>query len=124
MKVREMLRQLAMRYEDGGPISRQRDAAALLRLADSLDEESARTYLDRFITKWRIEQVVNEAPLRQASPVVRRRPMPELEQRIYAEIALGAPKGSAPLPSLTIESDEANEAQGQDSLHDEHLPAH
>ena len=41
MKIREMLKQLAIRYEDGGPISRQRDAAALLRLADSLDEESA-----------------------------------------------------------------------------------
>ena len=124
MKIREMLKQLAIRYEDGGPISRQRDAAALLRLADSLDEESARTYLDRFITKWRIEQVVNEAPLMQASPVVRRRPMPELEQRIYAELALGAPSEETPLPSITIESETASEQEGKQPPAQEQLPAH
>lgn len=124
MKIREMLKQLAIRYEDGGPISRQRDAAALLRLADSLDEESARTYLDRFITKWRIEQVVNEAPLMQASPVVRRRPMPELEQRIYAELALGAPSEETPLPSITIESETASEQEGKQPTAQEQLPAH
>ena len=42
MKVQHMLKQVAMRYESGGPISRQRDAAAILRLADALDEEGAR----------------------------------------------------------------------------------
>ena len=109
MKVQHMLKQVAMRYESGGPISRQRDAAAILRLADALDEEGARTYLDRFIAKWRLDPEAGEAPLMQASPVVRRRPMPELEQRVYAELALGAPRApqESSLPMLTIEGDGA-----------------
>ena len=60
----------------------------------------------------------------QASPVVRRRPMPELEQRIYAELALGAPSEETPLPSITIEPEAASEQEGKQPTAQEQLPAH
>lgn len=113
MNVCQMLEQVARRYAvQEGPISRQRDAAALLRLAPALDEESARTYLERFITKWRIEQP-GAKPLARHAPLIRRRPMPELERRVHMELALGAPRGEQPIVITMDTPEDVSQHGGQ-----------
>ena len=100
MKLKEMVERVGERYAQTGPMSMRRDARALRAIASELDEAAARVYLDRFVTKWRLFETHGEGA--SAAPI-RRRPMPELEQRVHAALARDTP--STP-PDIVIEVSE------------------
>lgn len=87
ISAKTMLERVAYRYQYGGPVSRQRDASTLLAMAGQLEESSARVYLERFLEKWRLA----DPPTRPSAPLIRRRPMSDLERTIYMELAEGMP---------------------------------
>lgn len=101
MKVQEMLRQLALRCEQDGPIRRQQDAATILSMVDALDEDAARTYLERFVDKWRLAPAREEHPAH--SPLARRRPMSDLERRVYLELVAGGARATEPEVEITVD---------------------
>lgn len=104
MKAHAMLNMLASRYATGpGPVRRQLDAQTLLKMAPSLDEESSRIYLERFVSKWRVDltevdgerseydRAVEGVPRAPRNPgLIRRRPMTELERKVQEELSLAA----------------------------------
>lgn len=103
MKIREMVELVAQRYSTGGPVSRQRDAAALGRIVESLDEDGARVYLERFVTKWRLFPREESSAAR--PQLVRRRPMPDLERRIYRALATGEPAPTPDAIEITVDGE-------------------
>jgi len=96
ISAKTMLERVAYRYQYGGPVSRQRDASTLLAMAGQLEESSARVYLERFLEKWRLA----DAPTQSSAPLIRRRPMSDLERTIYMELAEGIPSEA---PKVEIE---------------------
>ena len=93
-----MLRHLAQAHLNHGPHRKRQDAATLLSMLPSLDEQSARVYLQQFVQKWGL------APQNDATPemtYVRRRPMSRLEQHV----ALRMIEGGEPEPVIVIEVD-------------------
>ena len=106
MQTKQMLRQLALRYLHDGPVRRRQDCETILGMCDSLDEASARVYLAQFVSKWRLAPD-EERPV----PLMRRRPMPELERRVYMELI--APTPSKPV-EITVEGDQAEIERGED----------
>ena len=86
MKASVMLGMMARRYasEEGGPRGRRADAETLLAMAPSLEEQSARVYLERFMSKWRVG---SEEAEEEGTGWVRRRPMTQLERRAQAKMA-------------------------------------
>ena len=89
MTPKHMLATLAARYQHHGPMRRCQDAALILQMLDSFDEETARVYMDNFVRKWNLLEDPTRAP-----SSIRRRPMSELEQRVYASL-LASPGPSA-----------------------------
>ena len=89
MKATEMLEMVAARFsEQAGPMKRRQDAEAILRVLPSLDEHGARIYLERFLEKWDDSSASTEVAIVGFS---RRRPMSELERRVYEQLAKGEP---------------------------------
>ena len=86
MQTKQMLRQLALRYLHDGPVRRRQDCETILGMCDSLDEASARIYLTQFVSKWRLAPEQDRP-----APVLRRRPMSELEKRVYMELIAPTP---------------------------------
>ena len=101
VKVKEMLRQVALRCQAEGPARRAQDAATILSMLEGLDEDGARVYLEQFVKKWRLlpEPAPSERPSR--GPTIRRRPMTQLERRVYLEFLAG-PTPPRPL-EVTVE---------------------
>lgn len=111
MNPKHMLYQLAQRYHDHGPIKRQQDAQVILQMIDAFDQDTARTYLERFVHKWNLlddpGKAAPQAPTpqlaAQPSPSsIRRRPMSELEQRIYHQLLTAPTQDQEPATKLTI----------------------
>lgn len=102
MKAHAMLNMLASRYATGaGPVRRQLDAQTLLRMTPHLDEESSRIYLERFVSKWRVDLTVVDGEQQEYDRAVegvargarnpgliRRRPMTDLERKVQEELSL------------------------------------
>ncbi|MEM1348232.1 MAG: hypothetical protein AAGI01_06750 [Myxococcota bacterium] len=82
MKSKQMLQMMATRCLEGGPMKRRQDARTILAMSSELDEEAARTYLERFVRKWELGE-----PSKRMPAPVRRRPMAPLEQRVHASLA-------------------------------------
>jgi hypothetical protein len=80
-----MLRAVALEYAEDGPMRQVQDARALLTLLPGLDEEGARVYLDRFMTKWTAPEPPTPEEVA-ASGFSRRRPMTEFERRVHARL--------------------------------------
>ena len=95
MKSKQMLQMMATRCLEGGPMKRRQDARTILAISGGFDEETARTYLERFAKKWGLGEGAARAP----APV-RRRPMTPLEQRVHASLAR---TDDAPAPVLVID---------------------
>ena len=85
MRATEMLRAVALEYSEDGPMKQVQDAKALLTLLPGLDEEGARVYLDRFMTKWAAPEPPTPEEVA-ASGFSRRRPMTEFERRVQARL--------------------------------------
>ena len=83
MNRKTMLHHLAQAHLNHGPHRKRQDAATLLSMLPSLDEQSARVYLHQFVQKWGLAdspEPVNEMPY------VRRRPMSRMEQHVALQL--------------------------------------
>ena len=134
MKAHAMLNMLASRYATGeGPVRRQLDAQTLLKMAPNLDEESSRIYLERFVSKWRVDLTEVDGGRQEYdravdgvqrnttrhTGLIRRRPMTDLERKVQEELTLDAPGAppvlagqdpatTTPLQPVTITFEDAN----------------
>lgn len=88
----ERLRRLATRYHDDGPARRRADARTILAILDELDDQAARVFFARFVQKWGLDdegepqEPVAETPPAEIIPLVRRRPMLDLERAVIEEL--------------------------------------
>lgn len=106
MNAKPMLQQLAMRYHNHGPMRRQHDAQIILQMLDRLDDEGARIYMDNFVRKWNLLDDPSRASAQPAiKTAIRRRPMSELEQRVYQQLITPALPSSPPT-RLVVEEPE------------------
>lgn len=108
MNAKPMLQQLAMRYHNHGPMRRQHDAQIILQMLDRLDDEGARIYMDNFVRKWNLLDDPSRASAQPAiKTAIRRRPMSELEQRVYQQLITPALPAAQPATRLVVEEGEA-----------------
>lgn len=95
MDRKTMLHHLAQAHLNHGPHRKRQDAATLLSMLPSMDDQSARVYLQQFVQKWGL---TSQDVATHEMTYVRRRPMSRLEQHV----ALKLIEGTEPEPLLVI----------------------